>query len=108
MIPSYFKIEILVKGATSVLLGVKGLKCCRERSKVGSSLADVEPMAIDRSVTFSAVGGLGPHIRSLREMVVLPLLYPEIFSRFNVSPPRGVLFFGPPGKLQRASIAYFI
>jgi SpoVK/Ycf46/Vps4 family AAA+-type ATPase len=30
-------------------------------------------------------------------MVVFPLLYPEIFQRFNVSPPRGVLFYGPPG-----------
>src|SRR5271156_968218 len=30
-------------------------------------------------------------------MVTLPLLYPEIFQRFNVTPPRGVLFHGPPG-----------
>lgn len=30
-------------------------------------------------------------------MVSLPLLYPEIFSRFNITPPRGVLFHGPPG-----------
>src|SRR5271168_1296336 len=30
-------------------------------------------------------------------MVTLPLLYPEVFQRFNVTPPRGVLFHGPPG-----------
>jgi SpoVK/Ycf46/Vps4 family AAA+-type ATPase len=30
-------------------------------------------------------------------MVVLPLLYPELFARFQVAPPRGVLFCGPPG-----------
>lgn len=30
-------------------------------------------------------------------MVSLPLLYPEVFQRFNVTPPRGVLFHGPPG-----------
>lgn len=27
----------------------------------------------------------------------LPLLYPEIFDKFGVNPPRGVLFHGPPG-----------
>ena len=36
-------------------------------------------------------------ITHLKEMVTLPLLYPEIFQRFNVTPPRGVLFHGPPG-----------
>ena len=30
-------------------------------------------------------------------MVSLPLLYPEVFQRFNLTPPRGVLFHGPPG-----------
>ena len=48
-------------------------------------------------VTFDSVGGLGKHIRSLKEMIVFPLLYPEVFERFKISPPRGVLFYGPPG-----------
>ncbi|KAF2363130.1 Bromodomain [Trinorchestia longiramus] len=69
----------------------------RERSKVGTSLADVEPMSIDRDVTFNSVGGLNHHLRLLREMVVLPLLYPEVFDKFGVTAPRGVLFYGPPG-----------
>src|SRR5689334_542330 len=30
-------------------------------------------------------------------MIMLPLLYPEVFSKFNVSPPKGVMFYGPPG-----------
>lgn len=30
-------------------------------------------------------------------MTLLPLLYPEVFQRFNLTPPRGVLFHGPPG-----------
>jgi SpoVK/Ycf46/Vps4 family AAA+-type ATPase len=36
-------------------------------------------------------------IHALKEMTLLPLLYPEVFQRFNVTPPRGVLFHGPPG-----------
>lgn len=30
-------------------------------------------------------------------MTLLPLLYPEVFQRFDLTPPRGVLFHGPPG-----------
>jgi hypothetical protein len=30
-------------------------------------------------------------------MVALPLLYPEVFQQFGITPPRGVLFHGPPG-----------
>jgi SpoVK/Ycf46/Vps4 family AAA+-type ATPase len=30
-------------------------------------------------------------------MILLPMLYPEIFQKFNITPPKGVLFFGPPG-----------
>ena len=48
-------------------------------------------------VTFDSIGGLKQHIRSLKEMILFPLLYPEVFDRFRIQPPRGVLFFGPPG-----------
>lgn len=39
-------------------------------------------------VRFDSVGGLSNHIRSLKEMVVFPLLYPEIFEKFKIQPPR--------------------
>jgi hypothetical protein len=32
-----------------------------------------------------------------QEIVLLPLLYPELFAKFASRPPRGVLFHGPPG-----------
>lgn len=70
----------------------------RERSKIGSSLADVDPMSVDRSVTFKGVGGLAHHIKALKEMIIFPLLYPEVFQRFKIDPPKGVLFYGPPGE----------
>ncbi|KAI9350834.1 P-loop containing nucleoside triphosphate hydrolase protein, partial [Obelidium mucronatum] len=59
-------------------------------------LADTDPISTS-SVNFDSIGGLEDHIRSLKEMVVMPLLYPEIFSGFQITPPRGVLFHGPPG-----------
>lgn len=61
------------------------------------ALADADPLGVDTNVTFDGVGGLDNHINQLKEMVALPLLYPEVFQRFHVTPPRGVLFHGPPG-----------
>ncbi len=61
------------------------------------ALADADPLGVDMNVDFSKVGGLQGHIDQLKEMVQLPLLYPELFARFHVTPPRGVLFHGPPG-----------
>ncbi|KAF9449012.1 AAA-domain-containing protein [Macrolepiota fuliginosa MF-IS2] len=62
-----------------------------------AALADADPLGVNQNVTFDEVGGLDEHIHSLKEMTLLPLLYPEVFQRFGVTPPRGVLFHGPPG-----------
>ncbi|KAL9125015.1 MAG: hypothetical protein Q9217_005719 [Psora testacea] len=67
------------------------------RIKDKQALADADPLGVDPNVNFDSVGGLQGHIDQLKEMVALPLLYPEVFQRFHVTPPRGVLFHGPPG-----------
>jgi SpoVK/Ycf46/Vps4 family AAA+-type ATPase len=67
------------------------------RVKDKQALADADPLGVDMMVNFDNVGGLQGHIDQLKEMVSLPLLYPEIFQRFHIVPPRGVLFHGPPG-----------
>jgi transitional endoplasmic reticulum ATPase len=48
-------------------------------------------------VTYDDLGGMGSTLDQLREMVELPLRYPEIFERLGVDPPKGVLLHGPPG-----------
>jgi transitional endoplasmic reticulum ATPase len=48
-------------------------------------------------INYDDVGGMSDTIRQLREMVELPLRYPELFTRLGVDPPRGVLLHGPPG-----------
>ncbi|MDB5690873.1 MAG: ATPase [Sphingomonas bacterium] len=48
-------------------------------------------------VTYDDLGGMGDTIDQLREMVELPLRYPELFQRLGVDPPKGVLLHGPPG-----------
>ena len=67
------------------------------------ALKRVEPSAV-RGITaeaprvgWSDVGGLKDVIRKLREAVELPLKDPEFFERMGISPPKGVLLYGPPG-----------
>ena len=48
-------------------------------------------------VSYEDIGGLGGAIQRVREMIELPLRYPEIFGRLGIDPPKGVLLHGPPG-----------
>ncbi|XP_013122545.1 ATPase family AAA domain-containing protein 2 isoform X5 [Oreochromis niloticus] len=73
------------------------LRTRNDKMAAGAGLADIDPMAIDQSVGFDSIGGLSGHISALKEMVVFPLLYPEVFDNFKIQPPRGCLFYGPPG-----------
>jgi transitional endoplasmic reticulum ATPase len=56
-----------------------------------------EPQNRRADVTYDDIGGLADAIDQLREMVELPLRYPELFQRLGVDPPKGVLLHGPPG-----------
>ncbi|MBI4333894.1 MAG: CDC48 family AAA ATPase [Chloroflexi bacterium] len=48
-------------------------------------------------VTYEDVGGLHKEINRIREMIELPLKYPELFEKLGIDPPKGVLLHGPPG-----------
>jgi SpoVK/Ycf46/Vps4 family AAA+-type ATPase len=49
------------------------------------------------SVTLDDVGDMVEVKQVLTESVLWPLTYPDTFARLGVSPPRGVLLYGPPG-----------
>ncbi len=49
------------------------------------------------TVTYEDIGGLSREMRRIREMIELPLRYPEVFERLGIDPPKGVLLHGPPG-----------
>jgi len=57
----------------------------------------IPPSSID--VTFESIGGLDEIIANLRETVIYPLTYPELFGGGNglLSAPKGVLLYGHPG-----------
>ena len=48
-------------------------------------------------VTYEDIGGLKKEIGKIREMIELPLKYPEVFERLGINAPKGVLLYGPPG-----------
>jgi proteasome-associated ATPase len=48
-------------------------------------------------VTYEKIGGLGEQIQILRDSIELPYLHPEIFADHKLSPPKGILLYGPPG-----------
>jgi len=48
-------------------------------------------------VTYEDIGGLQKEIQRIREMIELPLKYPELFERLGIEAPKGVLLHGPPG-----------
>ncbi|MBE8539825.1 CDC48 family AAA ATPase [Geoglobus acetivorans] len=48
-------------------------------------------------VTYEDIGGLKKELQKVREVIELPLKYPELFQKLGIDPPKGVLLYGPPG-----------
>ena len=48
-------------------------------------------------ITYEDIGGLGGQIERVREMIELPLRFPQLFEKLGVEPPKGILLHGPPG-----------
>jgi len=48
-------------------------------------------------ISYEDIGGLNSQIQRIREMIELPLRYPEVFERLGIDAPKGVLLYGPPG-----------
>jgi len=60
---------------------------------VGKERVEDRPQAI----AYEDIGGLRPQLQRIREMIELPLRYPEVFERLGIDAPKGVLLHGPPG-----------
>ncbi|MCD7468093.1 hypothetical protein HAX54_005891 [Datura stramonium] len=77
----------------------------RESKRLHRDLLRIAPVYIggsnsDAGIQFQgwdSVAGLQDVIQCMKEVVILPLLYPELFSSLGLTPPRGVLLHGYPG-----------
>ncbi|MDW7731389.1 MAG: CDC48 family AAA ATPase [Methanolobus sp.] len=73
----------------------KGVVLLHPRTTV--QLGKTEDMKPGMRISYEDVGGLGKEIKKIREMIELPLKYPELFERLGIEPPKGILLYGPPG-----------
>ena len=92
--PAYALTQIRLSVVSTV---PKGIVHIDENTEVELREEYEEALGSRADVNYDDVGGMGDTIRQLREMVELPLRYPELFTRLGVDPPRGVLLHGPPG-----------
>lgn len=92
--PAYALTQIRL---TVVATSPKGIVHIDENTEVELRAEFEEPKGGRAAVNYDDVGGMGETIQQLREMVELPLKYPELFTRLGVDPPKGVLLHGPPG-----------
>ncbi|MDD5033442.1 MAG: CDC48 family AAA ATPase [Methylococcaceae bacterium] len=53
--------------------------------------------AAPQRLSYEDIGGLKGQVQRIREMIELPLRYPEVFERLGIGAPKGVLLSGPPG-----------
>ena len=60
-------------------------------------IAETAPEERRARISYEDIGGLKKEIRKVREMIELPLKYPQVFERLGIEPPKGILLHGPPG-----------
>ena len=64
---------------------------------IGKSGAAAAPDGAGGSPSYEDIGGLRHQLHRIREMIELPLRFPEVFERLGIDAPKGVLLHGPPG-----------
>ncbi|CAD7973069.1 unnamed protein product, partial [Amoebophrya sp. A120] len=52
---------------------------------------------LEPSCTLDEMGGIDELQEEIRDLILYPLQYPELFSHVGAEPPTGVLLHGPPG-----------
>lgn len=83
-----------VRSGDHVLLDPTGRLAVEHFSRKASSEYFVEEVP---EMPWESIGGQDKAIDTIREVIELPMLHPELFSKFQKSPPKGVLLYGPPG-----------
>ena len=61
--------------------------------------AEVEELVLEEvpDIDYGDIGGLRHQIDLIRDAVELPYLHPELFLEHRLTPPKGILLYGPPG-----------
>ncbi|MGO4957768.1 proteasome ATPase [Luteococcus sp. Sow4_B9] len=59
----------------------------------------VEELVLEEvpDVSYQDIGGLGDQIQQIRDAVELPFLHRDAYRRYQLTAPKGILLYGPPG-----------
>ena len=105
----------LVKGRTDEERVVRlAMPLISERLRSGDSLlldsrsafaleripkSDVEDLVLEEvpDIGYEDIGGLSAQIEQIRDAVELPFLHPGLYVEHELSAPKGILLYGPPG-----------
>ena len=65
---------------------------------VGPAQSEAKASPTGRTaLSYEDIGGLKREVQRVREIIELPLRFPEVFVRLGIDAPKGVLLYGPPG-----------
>ncbi|PYN75823.1 MAG: proteasome ATPase [Candidatus Rokuibacteriota bacterium] len=61
--------------------------------------SEVEDLTLEEvpQIGYDNIGGLGDQIEAIKDAVELPYLYADYYKEHKLTPPKGVLLYGPPG-----------
>ena len=61
--------------------------------------SEVESLVLEEvpDMDYTRIGGLSSQIEAIRDAVELPFLHAEAFAEHKLTPPKGILLYGPPG-----------
>lgn len=85
-----FVIRDLGEASLPMYFGVEEIKS----SDVGMKISE---MVNFRKATFKDIGGLEDVKREVKNAIMVPLLEPDMATKYGVKPSKGILLFGPPG-----------
>ncbi len=60
---------------------------------------EMEELVIEEvpDINYDHIGGLEKELEQVKDAVELPFLHPTLFAEHHLSPPKGLLLYGPPG-----------
>jgi len=86
------------------LIKVTYQKTIKEKKSVltyadfSNSIKKIRPIQIKNTEpSWEFLGGMKTKIDEIRNSIILPLKYSELFKKYNVKPPKGILLYGPTG-----------
>ena len=95
--PAEFKVASTVPPGPVIIRASTVLQIARPPGAARGKPGGEKGVEDRRAVSYEDIGGLKRELHRIREIIELPLRYPEVFERLGIDPPKGVLLHGPPG-----------